>query len=36
MESVRSALATLALWLAWLPDQVVAIIIVALAVTTAY
>lgn len=36
MDSIRSALNTLARWLAWLPDQVVAIVIVALAVAIAY
>lgn len=36
MDSVRSAFNTLAQWLAWLPDQVVAIVIVTLAVTIAY
>jgi len=36
MDSLRSAFASLAHWLAWLPDQVVAIVIVALAVAIAY
>lgn len=35
MDSVRSALSTLALWLAWLPRPLVAIVIVALAVIIA-
>src|SRR5690348_6602717 len=35
MDSVRSALSTLALWLAWLPRPLVAIVIVALAVVIA-
>lgn len=36
MDSLRSALSALAGWLAWLPDQVVAVAIVALAVIIAY
>jgi small-conductance mechanosensitive channel len=36
MDSVRSALVTIAGWLAWLPNSVVAIFIVALAVGIAY
>ncbi len=36
MDSLRSVFASLAHWLAWLPDQVVAIVIVALAVAIAY
>ncbi|RDV05534.1 mechanosensitive ion channel family protein [Undibacter mobilis] len=36
MDSLRSALNALAQWLAWLPDQIVAIVIVALAVAIAY
>ncbi|MBS0246577.1 MAG: mechanosensitive ion channel [Proteobacteria bacterium] len=36
MDSVRSVLSTLARWLAWLPDQVVALVIVTLAVIIAY
>lgn len=36
MDSLRSAFSTLAFWLAWLPDSIVAIAIVALAVAIAY
>ena len=35
MDSIRSALSTLAQWLAWLPSQLVAMVIVALAITIA-
>ena len=35
MDSIRSALSTDAQWLAWLPSQLVAMVIVALAITIA-
>ena len=36
MDSIRSAFVTIAGWLAWLPNQMVAIIIVLLALGIAY